>query len=347
MTNNSFKSAVRIPKLTQPFTLQEIKNRPFAPALAPANPFLPVKPEIACFQNERKLKTFYNHMGQKYLLPAEIWSDKKIADAIKLLGKNLDILEKSRNLNKDSVQEAVNKILPNDAKGIIQIKDFKQLEEDLRRLGYSESIIKRNLNSCATTINYKNYSCLYIDFEKTDMCKSGVIEIKNNIEHEITHALTHKFQNTKTTDYFKNTIGICAGQNSIFSEMFNLFEHHYEAGVSFEQTELNKEGMLNWLGYNSIDELYQSFDSAIDVFTKQKKASGELEIENKNAKRQFYTYLKHRAKEEKTAYGSNIRFRELHNDPYTPTDAEFVPMLYEEMEKFFAKRENEIGKINS
>lgn len=330
-------------RLIKPFELREIKQTTFLPALAPANCSCPVKPSISSFKNEKQLKEFYSYMGQEYLLPAEIWNDKKIANAINLLGKNLDILEKSSKLNKELVQKAVDKIIPQDLNGNIEVKDFSELKKDLENLGYSENEIKTGLNSVATTISYKKRSSLYINFENLNTGKITSIDLKNNVEHEMTHVLNYKLQNTKIVDYYNNECGICIGQHKVFNRIFSLLEHHYEPEVNFEPTELTLENMINWLGYYSKKDLHNSFETTLDVFTKQEKAKGAMNINNKNEEKHFYTYLKHRAYEEKIAYASNIRFRELSGDLDTPTDAELVPILYGEMEKFFAKKENDVG----
>lgn len=343
---NRFFMGKKINRLVKPFKLERIKNKPFLPDLAPANPSLPVKPKIACLKNEKAKKEFYSYMDYPYLLPGEIWSDKKIMDTVKLLGKDLDGLEKSDNLNKKAIQGTIDKMIPEQLKGKVIIKDFADLEEDMRDLGYSENAIKLNLKSQALTINYKQNSSLYINFEKANMDKNKSIDIKNSIEHEMTHVFSHKFQNIKITDLYKNECGICFGQAKIYNEIFSLFENHYDLVISFEPTELTQENMLNWLGYDSIEDLHKSFESAMEVFTKNARQSGGLSIDDRPSQKQFFVYLKHRAKEEKNAYHSNIRYREISKDLDTPTDAEFVPMLYAEMEKFFAQKEQMVTPKN-
>lgn len=338
--NNSFTGISKINKLVKPFELREIKNPHFLPDLSPANPLSPVKQNIACFKAERMKKEFYTSAGFPYLLPREVWSDKKIRDTIELFGKDLDRMEGLGTLHKITIQKAVDKFLPEHVKGSIIIKDFDDLEKDLRDFGYSEDEIKMLVDANAFTGNTKYKSILYLNFKDANKSKDASISLKCGSEHELTHALHNRLQNTKNTDIYKNDYGVCSKQNKIFNMLFVQLGNHYDTEVTCRQTELTQENMLEWLGFYSIEDLHESFDMALNVFAKKAKISGELNLgSNKKSEEQFFSFLKHRAQEEKEAYQSRIRFRELHKDLYTPTDTEFEILLYEEMEKFFAQKE--------
>lgn len=307
----------------------------YLPPLAPANPARPLRPEIAAFKHEKELKEFYANIGERYLLPMEVWSNKRIDSTIKLLGKNLDELGKAGNLNIETVQKTVDKILPEDTKGKIEIKDLKDLKEDLRLLNYTEDEIKMFLKSQALTINLKGKSYIYLNFEEVNTNKKRRIDLKCDLEHEIRHCLAGKFQNTKTVDKYKNNYGICINQNRIFGKIFSGFENLYEPFINSEPVDLTQKNMLDFLAYDSIEDLHNSFDKTINALINNAKTNGELDIEDPKQEKQLYKYLKHRAHEEKIAYKSSIRYRELNDDLDTPTEVEFMPMLYEEMEKFF------------
>lgn len=76
----------------------------------------------AQFRHENQ-KAFYENKNIPYLLPHQSWSDKKILATVNLLGEQIDVLVKSKNLNKHTLQEAIDKLTPN-KKGKIIIKDF-------------------------------------------------------------------------------------------------------------------------------------------------------------------------------------------------------------------------------
>lgn len=345
MTNNSFKSAVRIPKLTQPFTLQEIKNRPFAPALAPANPYLPVKPEIACFKSELEQKKFYESKGYSYLLPKEVWSERKIFDAIKRVGEDLDRYERWGVLSKVVVQKSIDKVLPEKIRGKIIVKGYDEFENCLKEIGYSPTEIKMLTDSNGATLNEGKVTTMFLKFKDANNSKCDSIPLKVGIEHELFHALSMRCQNKRVKHLYENTKTQGKYQNNIFDQIFHKFEYIYPSEVTYRQTELEKQDMLDWLGYDSIEELHESFEDSLNCIIRATKATGNLILGLPEDLRQFFAYLKFSAAEEKNAHGSKIRYRELYNDPYTPTDAEFIPMLYEEMERFFAKKEAEVGKF--
>jgi hypothetical protein len=285
-------------------------------------------------QNER-LKDYYESKGVPFLLPHQQYSDKRIADAVELLGKDID----NNQLNKKTAQKALEKIVP-EAKGKIQIKDFVDFENDMRASGTSEDRIKLHLKSNAlTVINFnEKTSTIYVNFKKAKEGVYGPLLFKNEMQHEVTHALTQNFQNTSFTDMYKNEIYKTNKQYVIFNKIFIQFERFYNSNTELEQTELTQKNMLSEFGFNSTNDLNKSFDNNLNKLIEDTKTTGELNIGNdKKGWKQFFKTLKEYAKGEKNAYQSEKVLRKVYHSN-TPTNAEFTSMFYAEMEKFFNKK---------
>lgn len=306
--------------------------------------FTAKNPQVALYRAE-KLKEFYAKKGFTYLLPHEVWSDKKILDTIKLLGREVDKLAESKKLNKKTLQKTIDQFIPKCIKGKIIIKDFNDLKKDLRKLGDSENEIKKLFGRNALAINEPNVSTLYFEFRKATQCKYKSIDLKSDIEHEIKHALTARLQNATTTNMYRNEYGVCVKQNKIFNKIFSVFERRYNPMPLTRQIETTQENMLSWLKVDSIEALYESFEKTLSKLIEDGKAIGEFKIGfEKKKMKQFFADLKYRAKDEKEAYQSEKRYRENYRDLNTPTSRELRPLLYAEMEKFFAKKEADCRK---
>ena len=144
-----------------------------------------------------KLKDFYQSKGVPYLLPSETWSDKKIFDTVKLVGKEIDKLIKMKALNKKTLQDAIEKFAPEN-KGKIIIKDFQDLKKDFEAQGYSKSAIKDYLKtSSAVTDPTNEGTSIYLKFEELNKNNYSVTGFKIDAEHEI----KHWFGESKTYDY--------------------------------------------------------------------------------------------------------------------------------------------------
>jgi hypothetical protein len=292
-----------------------------------------------------RLKEFYNHKGLPYLLPHEEWSDKKIIDTVSLLGKDVDKLVEKQALNKHTLQDAIEKIAPS-AKGKVIIKDFGDLENDLSAKGKSENSIKLYLTkSAAMTLAKIDESVLYLKFEELSEGKNKTIILKKSIEHEVKHALSARFQNTRVTDMCKSNIYKCSGQSSVFNNIFNLFQADYHRQIDLSKTEVTQTNMLRSFGCKSAEELHGDFEKSLDRIVKDAKSTGKFKLgSDKRGWKQFFNYLKHGAKDEKEAYQANKRYREVYGDLNTPTFEETTPLLYDEMEKFFAQKRIQVNK---
>lgn len=337
-------------KITQPvkhFQLQKIQkttNQTSLPNLSPAyfHPSFTAKFNI---EIEKTTKEIYNRVGLPYLLPHEIWSDNKILNTMKWLGKKLDKLEKSNALNKKTLQDTINKILPKRFKDRIIIKDLVDLEKDLKNQGYSKDEIKLRLECNATIGIEPNETILYFNFAKATVNKKESVDLKSYIEHEMDHALKFRTQNTLFTDIYKNNYGEFPDQNKIFNIIFSQFESNYiQTKLSSESTKLKQENMLEAFKFKSVEDLHNSFETVFNKLIEEAKSSKKFNIGfDLERWKQFFVYLKHSANSEKEAYQSTIRYRELNGNLNTPTKAELIPLLYAEMEKFFAEKESMIS----
>lgn len=223
------------------------------------------KPKITSLRRAEILKEFYKNKGKGflYLLPHEVWSDEKILDTVKSFGKVIDRLAKLKKLNKQNVQASLERLIP-EIKDKIIIKDYANLEEDLNNRGFSKDAIEAYLDTAAFVIS-DSISYLYFHFEEVNTIEK-VINLKHNIDHEIIHALRHRLQNAATTDICKNDIYKCSDQNQVFNKIFKQFENNYYKKIPLEQIELTCENMLNWLGFKSIEDLYENFEKILRTY---------------------------------------------------------------------------------
>lgn len=295
----------------------------------------------------KRQKEFYEEKGITYLLPHEVKTDKEILGIVSQLGKGLDSLVEAKGFNKATLQSLVNCLTP-DKKGYIRIKDFTDLKSDLEQGGFSPKQVQRYLNSNAITTNTSEGSTLYLKFERLDSGRLDRIDFVSDIEHEFLHSLTNLYQNTERKNIYKNNT-LCNAQGSVFNYIFSQFEGAIGQLIKLEQTALTERNMLDWLACPSIDELGQKFGGALKGTIERQSTNGDFSMGHKARSlfslkqwKQFYNYLKCMAKDEQLAYGSNKRYRECFNDTQKTVNAEFKPMLYAQMERFFAKERLEV-----
>lgn len=341
LQNNYFTSNNKPVKFFQVQKMQNKLNQSTLPNLAPTyfHPSFSANPnKMGLNLSELVKQKFYAKKGIRYLLPQDVWSDKKIFDTIDLLNEDINMLLESKMLNKESLQGTVNKFIP-EAKGKIIIKDWQDFENDLIYSNVPENRRNIYLSYKAFTAARKKDVKVYFDFKNALTCKEESIAIKCDIKHELTHCLTSRFQNTKTLDSFKNNKKNNSEQDKIVNEIFCLFEKQYNPGLTVNQMETTQENMLKQLGFSSLRDLHKNFEKIINFFIEDKKMMGELDLElDRKSKKQFFNIMKHNAEDEKKAYQSTKVLREIFDDSKTPTNAELLPMLYDEMAKFFTKK---------
>lgn len=311
------------------------------------HPSFGIKNPKSALCRAQKLKEFFNNKGYPYLLPHEIWSDKKISAAIKSFGKILDKLAEEGKIGKETLQEAIDDLIPEHIKGKIKVKTYSELKKDLENENYSEQQIQKYMTNKAATFYSKDSDIIFLNFEKLDGSKAALIDFKADAQHELTHALKGRLKNTRTIDLYNNEEGKCDKHQKIFNFLFSSFENNYHIAPEYKPVKLTKENMLDWQGFDSIEELHKNFETVLDNRIETAGITGEFDLglDTKSWK-QFYSFMKHRAQGEKQAYQSEIRYRELNGDKNIPTDAELRPILYEEMEKFFAKKERQFTTVH-
>lgn len=284
--------------------------------------------KLALDVTELGKKRFYESKGIKYLLPSEVWSDKKILETAFSANRQLTMLLKSNTLNKQTLQEVVNNLIPDLIKGKILVNDIKELPSDTPD-------IYRNSAAAITRTN-NEFSTMYINFDRANGSKEDIVTLKSNIIHELIHCLSDNLRNTARVDStFK--------QNSLFNQIFRYFESVYPAVGDIIQLEPNNENMLKWLGFSSIDNLHRHFELVFNNIISRIDSSSTLalDITPINLKKMF-SALKHIAADEKLAYKSDQILREYFDDLNTPTNMELRTLLRGEMEKFFEKKKSEI-----
>ena len=292
-----------------------------------------------------KLKAYYESKGYPYLLPHQEWSDKKILDTVDLLGNDLNELIKSKTLNKQTLQEAIKKLAP-ETKGKILIKDFGDLEKYLRASGESESMIEHYMTNCgAMTHSRTDKTMIFLKFENADNGEWPRIVFKGSVKREVKHALSATLQNTYNMNLYKNDVYKCTKKDPIFNQIFNLFQGKYYKGPDWTKKEITGNAMARWLGFSSTESLHKDFEKTFNNLTTEAKSVGVLDFgDDKKGWKQLYKYSKDFAKNEKEAYQSNTACREYFGDLKTPTAAELKPLIYEEMEKFFAQKRIQANK---
>lgn len=294
-----------------------------------------------------KLKDYYTSKGIPYLLPSEEWSSKKILETVQTFGENLDEMINSKTLNRQTLQNAVEKLAP-EAKDKIVIKDFSDLKKDLKALDYDDDYIENCLNSAAALTRYtaeNNTNKIYLNFSRLEEGRNSKAVFKMSAEHEVTHALCATFQNTSATNIFKNKSYKCQNQNGLFNEIFHLFEKRYPSKPACQEKFITKEKMAKTLGFESLEALHKSFNSTMRGVLAEAKKEGLLNFgSDKRAWKQFFKSLKDTSTKEKEAYYTNVRMREVKGNLNIPTTAELRPLFYEELGKFFEAERIKVNK---
>lgn len=298
------------------------------------------KTPLKILSRAERFKAKYEEKELSYLLPKQVWTTKKIAETLKAFSQNIDFLAEINKLNKLNIQNALNSLLPKHAKNKIVIKDFEELAEDLRVRGYDQRDINLLAINDAQTASLGDKTIIYLKMDSVNKGKFGLVNLKATINHEVRHALVQRLKNIGTVLTYNNDYGKCKNQNNVFNLIFSRFEAHFNAMKPLRQSELSHEKMLQYSNFESIKAMHEKFESVLATINRESRTNGDLKIGiNVDSWIQYFKYMKYKAKDEKEAYQANKIYRELYNDHSTPTNAEFIPMIYAEMEKFFAKKE--------
>lgn len=292
-----------------------------------------------------RLKAYYESNGVPFLLPHEEWSDGKISKVMELFNKNLDHLAETKELSKETLNEAIKRFIP-EIKGKVEFMDFDDLKKYLKNCGYNSKLIKTYLSWNSLALTSCESTKIFLKFENIQKNKLKQVLFKENADHELRHALKHRLQNENTTNFYKNNIYKCLNQTGSFNTVWTNFYHALNNGLTLTSKNITEHNMLEWIGSDSIINLHKQFDTVLNKCIEQIKPTGELNLgANKKSWKHFFNVMKTNANDEKLAYQSGIRFREYTGNLNEPTDAELKPLLYAEMEKFFAKKRIEANKL--
>lgn len=300
------------------------------------------KSPVKCLKRALKLKMLYGKENIPYLLPCQIWKDRKIAKSVEKFSQTFSDLIKSKNLNKESLQKAVDEILPQHAKGKIIIQDFDDVGKFLEDAGYPEEVIANYIMNY-TSLNKSSAegNVLYLNFKKASHNVVEMIDFKVDTEHELTHAMRHHLQNINNSFFYKDKTSPHFSLGS-FNEVFCQFEDLFEGkAIPLKKTRLTQEKMLKYYGFESKEELNRAFETNLNIVFKESFNNDNYNTAfTKETLKELFGFLKYRAIDEGKAYQSNKNYRLFNNDLNTPTKSELRPLLYEEMGKFFKEKES-------
>lgn len=270
-----------------------------------------------------------------------IWDDEKIIETAEAV---VDMLKQKTRLNKDNVQNVVDAIIPKRMIGKISIHDITEFPAGAKVAGYSDDIIQHAYRaSPAVMVHTDEKFKIFIRFNNGKKGTYVHLDSIVSIEHELIHALESCFKAEKDP--------LSSGLTTIGSykktDLFSLFSQFEKLYASLTERQVTKgafsqEQVLSILGVDTVGKLHASFDNGIQALTGKYIKAGMMQMKTKDDSLQLFSFLQQAAHSEKIAYHTEKGYRDLFNDTDTPTSAESITFLYEEMEKFFAKKVAEI-----
>jgi len=333
---NSYSESKRIQK---PIVLKEKQDLDCLTlpnqCVAYVHPSFGRKNSTTALKRAIKLKNLYAKEGISYFLPNQVWSDKKIINAIECFDKLFSKLSES---NKKTFQKALNTFLPEHAKDKIIIKDFNDLKKYLSNAGNPDNAIDNYLKSVqAVSANEKDSSTIYLKFDT----KVSSPTIKNQFKHELKHAFTNTLQNCYKSIRYNDS-----DKFDFFHHMFFTIEKFYVKPFDIKNNvSLTKENMLKSYGFKSLEDLHQDFNLKIANIAQDDFFATEFNSYSHKDFKHMFGYLRLAAKDEKEAYFFDKEYRILNENSNLPTELELRSLFYAEMERFFAKNENIYKKL--
>lgn len=196
----------------------------------------------------------------RYLLPHEVWNDKKIFKKVNLLSKDIDELIKTNNLNKITLQNVIEKHIP-EIKDKIKISDFEDYRKMHELRGASPDFVNLQIEKSRAIIGYGFSDNVEIFFKKFDLYS------KKYILHELIHCLEKVFQNKLNISTFKcNKKGKCT---FISDKIFGSFEKNKEV----VEIPLIKNERNNYI-------INETLKSVLRTLINNLKIKGELNFKN-------------------------------------------------------------------
>lgn len=281
------------------------------------------------FTIEGRKATFASN-GIPFLMPNEILTPKKIDLFFKEFHKDVLDLYKNKCLNKESLQNVVDKYIPNKVK----IKDFSDYAKDFESKDSKEQI---DWFLQANAIHSSNCfdSSIYLNFDKMkskDFKKH--IKLLDEIEHEYRHAIRmHKTNDLKLKQYLNSE----ATELNFFGTQFCLYTRPKDSYI--QVNDIGTKSYLKWYGQKylsnnikSLKDVYSSFKNDFASLSQDKKFKLPEDFQGK---KDALKHMKLNAQDESQAYKSKAVLRECFQDKSKPTAFEFISMHHEQLAKFF------------
>ena len=232
----------------------------------------------AALERAKGLKALYAKQGVKYLLPDEVFSNKKIFEMVETAGQKFSELLSQNKLSKRALNKELKTIIPVSDK--IEIRDMKDLRKDLEREGYRSEDIECVTQNVGLTMFGPKKTLIYVamnDFEN----RFQEVDAKVTFMHELKHALSEKCNNINNNLNYKGTLleqDTVIDEKSFYSTMFMNFERKFGRELSGKPVNLDKETLYKKTGCRSANTLQKRFEKAINEEIKNKIDSSKTGI---------------------------------------------------------------------
>lgn len=302
-------------------------------------------PQAALYRASQ-LKEAYAKKGISYLMPNEVWSNSKISETLTKINKYLKFLDEKNLLSKDTIQNAVNMVLPLHAQNKILIKDLANLQNDLvKEKGYTVEQAKKWANVGGLNfnpINNKETNEIYLKLADINGTERQRKYLRSTLIHELQHALKGRFQNITTSNVY-NISNVPMNERfktSVFHDFESLFYPCINKGIP---SNLSNEEFYGRLGVKNKKELYKKFvdkyREAVEIASPNDVRS-DGKISSKYINKDCFDYMRKKANDEKYSYSIQTKFR----DKSDITARDYAGRLYSEMARFFASMSKALTK---
>ncbi|MBR1753649.1 hypothetical protein IJ732_02330 [bacterium] len=293
----------------------------------------------AALHRAQKIKEKYAQKGLKYLLPNEVLTDKQIEEKLQTVNKYIRYFIEKGTMVEETVQYAINNVMPKEAKDSILVKDISKLEESMRAKNYSQETINKFKNIAGLTVppNGKGTPIeIFVKFAYAKGSKEDKNFLAETTIHELQHAFKRNFQNIFSSQRYKqlNT----PIEEQVPASLFHQFESKFYPyfNYSAKPKEFTDKQFYKELGINSSYELYQKFAAALEEVEQECSGSPQKFLKDKffgkYTKKYFFEALKNSANDEKKSFEIESKIK----NPEDYTLFEFFPKLYSEMAKYFS-----------
>ena len=282
--------------------------------------------------------------GVSYIFPNEVWTDSRIEKTISGLDKKIKKLIKSDKLNKKTLNDEINKLLPKNKQNIVQVFDIDDLRAVLESKGYKKDdvdAITESSGGIQMPAGEKSQIFIPLNrYEKNKDDKFTQLVLRMSLAHELTHSFQSKFQNYENEDnYHYKRLGLHNTYSIDFFENFeDKFYSKFENQDVYERVKNPSEaGFYKYIDVKNEKELFKDFDKAVEDLLKTKYQYYSRE---RYSSKQFFDFCKHKAHNERMAYRTSNIMKELHygEDEKCFINYDYRSKLYEKMEKYFAQK---------